>query len=439
MKASSYSLGKVKEKFELFFDKAHINRVSKNTGFVVRKGGKITGFDFAFSLILCFCKKKNTFSEWAWQLGLLSGKRVTKQALFNRTDQKAAAFCKQLLEDAVTKKAVAIKASSVFQSFRKVLLQDSTTNQLPDCLATIFAGNHSGGVQKAVVRIQTILDLKTMQFVRFSLSGFTRNDQAASGDILPLCCKGDLVIRDLGYFALATFRELTGKGVHFLSRLRFGVKMYEPDGTEILLSTLLNQKQKVDKRVLIGMQKIPVRLVMLPVPEKIAAEKKRKARNDRDQRINHSKEYYEWLEFNTYITSVDEAIWTTEQVMEAYRVRWQIELVFKSWKSGGLHMQQLLHDRCANAERVKICIYLMLLFVTLFCRKLYLPVLNKMTKSGSDKMVSMIKMLAWVVENIIEALNMTESMLHKIVFEKCSYEKRNERENIIQTIMKCKR
>ena len=118
MKASSYSLGKVKEKFELFFDKAHINRVSKNTRFVVRKGGKITGFDFAFSLILCFCKKKNTFNEWAWQLGLLSGKRVTKQALFNRTDQKAAAFCKQLLEDAVTKKAASIKASSVFQSFR---------------------------------------------------------------------------------------------------------------------------------------------------------------------------------------------------------------------------------------------------------------------------------------------------------------------------------
>lgn len=324
MKASSYSLGKVSEKFAQFFDKAYINRVSRQIGFSVRKGKKISGFDYAFSLILCFCKRKNTFSSWADQLGLLCGKQVTKQALFKRTDEKAVAFCKQLLEDAVSKKGAAIKGSLIFKSFKNVLLQDSTTLKLPDCLAATFAGNHCRGLQKAVARIQTILDLKTMQFLSFSLSGFTRNDQAASGDILPLCSRGDLVIRDLGYFALATFKSLAADGVHFLSRLRFGINIYDLDGGEILLSSLLKPKQEVDKWVLIGEKKIPVRLVMLPVPETVAAEKKRKAKQDRDKRLNHSKEYYEWLEFNTYITSVDEATWTTEQVMQAYKVRWQI-------------------------------------------------------------------------------------------------------------------
>ena len=438
MKASSYSLSKVKQNFENFFDKAHINRVSKKTGFSIRKSRKISGFDYAFSLILCFCKRKNTFSSWADQLGLLCCKPVTKQALFKRTDEKAVAFCKQLLEDAVAKKAAVIKGSLIFKSFKNVLLHDSTTLQLPDCLAATFAGNHSRGLQKAVVRIQTILDLKTMQFLSFSLSGFTRNDQAASGDILPLCNKGDLVIRDLGYFALATFKSLAANGVHFLSRLRFGLNIYDLDGGEILLSTLLKPKQKVDKRVLIGEKKIPVRLVMLPVPEAVAAEKKRKAKQDRDKRLNHSKEYYEWLEFNTYITSVDEAIWTTEQVMQAYKVRWQIELIFKSWKSGGLHIDQLLHDRCTNAERVKVCIYLMLLFVTLFCRKLYLPILQKMNKLDRDQIVSLGKMFSWVCDNIIDAFLMGEAQLHEIVLQKCLYEKRKKRENMFQTIRKCK-
>ena len=58
MKASSYSLGKVSEKFEHFFAKAYINRVAKRSGFTVRKCKKISGFDFVFSLMTCLWGKK---------------------------------------------------------------------------------------------------------------------------------------------------------------------------------------------------------------------------------------------------------------------------------------------------------------------------------------------------------------------------------------------
>ena len=231
---------------------------------------------------------------------------------------------------------------------------------------------------------------------------------------------------------------MIGKGVHFLSRLRFGVNIYEPDGTPIQLKSLLKRGRKVDKQVLISANKIPARLVMIHLPVAVSAEKKRKAKNDRDKRLNHSKEYYQWLEFNTYITTVDEATWTSEQVAEAYKVRWQIELIFKSWKSGGLHMQKLLHDRCTNADRVKVCIYLLLLFALFFCRELYLPVVSKMVKTARDEIVSMVKMLGWVVDNIKEVMKMSERKFYQTVFEQCCYEKRKYRENMIQTITKCK-
>lgn len=438
MKASSYSVSKVKQNFEKFFDKCYIKKAAEKTGFIKRRPKKIGAFEFVLGLIMCFCKKKNTYSQWAEQITKLSGKKVSKQALFKRISETTVTFCEDLLQEAISKKAEALKGSLIFKSFRKVILHDSTTLKLPDCLSKIFPGNCSKGIQKAVARIQTILDLKTMQFLSFSLSGFTRNDQAASGDIIPLCSEGDLIIRDLGYFALATFKEVVGKGVHFLSRLRFGVKIYEWDGTEIALKSLLKPRKKVDRWVLIGEKKVPARLVMLPVPKEVAAEKKRKAKQDRDKRLNHSKEYYDWLEFNVYVTSVDEDTWSTEDVLNAYRVRWQIEIIFKSWKTSALDMQQLLHDECTDPDRVKTCIYLMLLFVTLFCKKLYGIVLNKMIKSEEKKVISIIKMFAWVCENFIDILAMSKRKFTEMTFEKCCYEKRNTRENMILTILKCK-
>lgn len=438
MKTSSYSASKVKQNFEKFFDKSYIKKAAEKTGFIKRKPKKIVAFEFVLGLIMCFCKKKNTYSQWAEEITKLRGEKVSKQALFKRISKKTVTFCEDLLQEAISKKAEALKASLIFGSFSKVILQDSTTLKLPDCLSKTFAGNCSRGVQKAVARIQTILDLKTMQFLSFSLSGFTRNDQAASSDIIPLCTEGDLIIRDLGYFALATFKELADKGVHFLSRLRFGLKIYALDGTEITLRSLLKPGKKVDRWVLIGEKKMPVRLVMLPVPKEVAAEKKRKAKQDRDKRLNHSKEYYDWLEFNVYVTSVDQVTWSTEDVMKAYRVRWQIEIIFKSWKTSGLGMQQLLHDECTNHNRVKTCIYLMLLFATLFCKKLYLIVMNKMIVSEGERLISIIRMFAWVCENFIEILAMSRRQFTKMAFENCCYEKRNTRENMILTMLKCK-
>jgi hypothetical protein len=438
MKTSSYSVSKVQQNFEKFFDKSSIKKVAKKTAFIKRKPKKVDPYHFVLGLIKCFSKKKNTYSQWAEEITKLSGKKVTKQAAFNRISETTVTFCKDLLQEAISKKAKSLRGSLIFKSFGKVILHDSTTLKLPDCLSAIFPGNCSKGIQKAVARIQSILDLKTMQFLNFSLSGFTRNDQAASGDIIPLCEAGDLVIRDLGYFALETFKELIDKEVHFLSRLRFGVKIYGWGGTEIPLKSLLKRGKKVDRWVLIGVKKVPVRLVMLPVPKEVAAEKIRKAKQDRDKRLNHSQEYYKWLEFNVYVTTVDEDTWSTEDVMNAYRVRWQIEIIFKSWKTAGLNMQQLLHEECTNPDRVKTCIYLMLLFITLFCKKLYSIVLNKMIKSAEKEVISIIKMFAWVWENLIEVLAMSNRKFTKMAFEKCCYEKRNTRENMVLTILKCK-
>jgi len=80
----------------------------------------------------------------------------------------------------------------------------------------------------------------------------------------------------------------------FISRLRYGVTLFDTNGKELNWKQLCKASTSIiDRQVLAGKrQKIPVRIVMIPLPKSIADHRIRKAKQDRDKRLNHSKDYY---------------------------------------------------------------------------------------------------------------------------------------------------
>lgn len=371
------------------------------------------------------------------QIGFLSGKCVSKQGLFERIQNNATAFAKALLEQVLLQQSAKEFTAGLFTGFGKVLLQDSTTLRLPQVLSSVFPGNHSRGEQKAVARIQSIIDIKAMKFIDFVLGSFTQNDQSASSTVTAFVKKGDLVIRDLGYFVLSTFQELIKAEVYFLSRLRFGVNLYDKNGCALALKDLLKPGKPVDKWVFIGAEKrIWVRLIMLPLPAAKVNEKIRKAKQDRDKRLNHSREYYQWLEYSVYITTVDDNIWAAKDVAKAYRVRWQIEIIFKSWKTG-FHLQELLHEGCGNVHRVKVSIYLMLLFICLFMNKIYARYSYAIQKQ-TNKKISLLKLATFTAQHINEIFLLPQIRLKEIITKYCCYDSRHDRINMTDLYQKFK-
>ena len=112
-------------------------------------------------------------------------------------------------------------APGVLRAFNRVLIQDSTLVKLSPQLAKAFPGtSNQSGAKNGQLKIQAVYELVSQRFVAFGLSGFNRNDQAASGDVVGLARPGDLILRDLGYFVLSSFNRIARAGAFFLSRYR---------------------------------------------------------------------------------------------------------------------------------------------------------------------------------------------------------------------------
>ena len=436
MKTSSYPLNKVKQNFEKFFDKKMINRIGSASRFICRKGALITPFAFVPGLIQCCCAGCNTYSAWAAAIGAITGKEVTKQALFKRMNEHTATFGRQLFEQVIILRLSALKQTRLWKLFRRVLLADSTTLSLPQALAKDFPGNVSHGVKKAVARLQCILELRAMQWLQLSLDAFSDNDQGASGRVIPLLKKGDLLIRDMGYSVLQVFKQIIDKEAFFISRLHYGLNWYAPKtGEQINWKDLLPPKRSrvVDKTIVIGKEEqLLVRVILIPLGAQQAEARIRKAKRYGDRRLNHGQDYYRWLSYNVFITNVDKDTLSAGEIAEVYGVRWLIELLFKGWKSGG-HLQEVLHHGCTNVYRVKTIIYLLLVFYCLIIQQVYVRQLRSIEKR-TGRLLSIIKLLAYVCNNLTRIMEVSPTKLKQLLVKYCCYEQRKDRVNIIEFI-----
>jgi hypothetical protein len=266
-------------------------------------------------------------------LGILGHPAYSAQALCKRVGPGLESFLLAVIAAVFRRHADAMLAPGCFAPFRRVLVQDSTTIALPDRFASAFPGCVSQSSRTfSQLKLQCVFDLVQLGLAQFSFSGFTRNDQAAAADILAIARRGDLVLRDLGYFSIQTLASLIAAGVHFLTRLHSSVRLYDPASDRpVNLARLLKKGERMDRMVLMGEERLPVRLVALPVPQAVGDRRRRESR--RDCRANPSRDRLFLMNWNLFVTTVDAALWSTRQVGDVYRLRWAIEIIFKAWKS----------------------------------------------------------------------------------------------------------
>ena len=371
------SLEQIKRKI----DEQAIIELAESTGFQLREPKKIDGFNFCISFFSIFQNGKIGLEDWAKQLYRFTSETVTKQAVQCKLQFRHEPFALQVLNYFLKVAALNYKRlkTNLFEAFTKVVVEDSTCFKLPRNLSSFFPGPHSKTHgESATARIQLRMDLLGDSYEGVYLKNYRENDQSFAHEIVDELEGGELVIRDQGYFVLSAFRAIAEKKAFFLSRLRYGTNVYDPEsGQEIALLQQLKAAKRagekvIDKDVLLGSEeKLPVRLVAVEAPEETLRRRQRKAKKERNTKANHSREYMQMLGWTIFITNVGKDVWGFKDIIKAYECRWRIEIIFKCWKSK-FNLDKFFKDfQSMSIPRAIITIYLMLAFLTLTIGSMY--------------------------------------------------------------------
>jgi hypothetical protein len=339
--------------------------LARGCGFLRRTPRKIPMPNFLQGLLALAPETDLSLERIASVIGLTVQDSYSKQALSQWLSPALADFLARVITRGLGQFSPAVEVSPLLQSFARVLVQDSTLQRLPAHLAEFFpGGGNQSSSPSASLKIQWVCDLKNSAVAQLRLSGFTRNDQHAAADILEAAGPGDLVLRDLGYPSVPVLGQLKDRGVFFLTRHLQGTRYYEPTSGQLFdLAAQLRRHPSLDLPLLAGAERVPVRLVALPVPEKVANRRRQKARASAQhrQRPPPFQEYLFLMGWNLLLTNVPASLWPPKALVAVYRPRWRIEIIFKTWKS---HLG-LRHLNCRTALLLELSVLTKLLFCAL--------------------------------------------------------------------------
>jgi Transposase DDE domain len=342
-----------------------LDDLARTTGCVQRQR-KFSGVSLLRMLVLTHLQepaaKDRDYRAMAAKLGI----HVTEEAVGHRFTFALVRFLEEALAYVLTQTLGAKRVTArLLQKFTDVRIGDSTTVSLPDEYAGQFPGcGGTGTACKAALKIQVLWSLATGSLLRLLIEPGRASDNRSPIADTPLPA-GALSIFDLGYFSLERFRRIEEAQAYWISRFQQGTTVFEAGGKRLALLRFLRQQGKhglVDASVVLGEdERLPCRLIAVRVPAEVGARRRQKIREKaRDHRRRPSREYLQMQDWTIFISNCSVALLSWKEVVVLYRARWQIELLFKLWKS---HNRLAAREVDASPERQMAVLYAKLIGV----------------------------------------------------------------------------
>ncbi|MPQ45058.1 IS4 family transposase, partial [Clostridium tarantellae] len=332
------------------FSLDYIDKLSKNTGFIKRKGKLSADAFMAFNIFssedMCFKSLSTLCTRFESQFGIL----MSPQSLNERFNDSSVKFMQEIFNTMLIKQneVLSTKSSILPKAFNRILVTDSTVMTLPREFYSEFkgAGNENLG---SAIKIQLQYDILTGSFTCCEIQEGIANDANYTKTISKHIKSNDLSLADLGYYKSDFLKKIHNKKAFYISKIKNNTAIYiknpNPErykttgnikkSTEFIKMDIYKFIEELDEgetielnNVYIGSQKkLKPRLVITKLSKKYKEQRtNRLMANAQKHRGTVNSRSTSWNELNAYITNVKDSILKTEEIHLFYSLRWQIEL-----------------------------------------------------------------------------------------------------------------
>lgn len=426
-----------------FLDSATIESIAWSSKFYKRKPKKITATNFLISFFIVLSKGAFSFRIWSSELSILTNQKVSFQSIAKKLGQRHLDFAKMIFVEAIRKNIrykMPEQSNNIFNNFSRVVIEDSTCVKLAKNLFHHFSGTHNGRSRFGTVgRIQFAFDLKKGRLINGELTTYSQNDVSYSKNIINSLRKGDLVIRDLGYFSIGVFMSIANKNAWFLSRLRNGTFTYELNSEKSF--DLVKELKKLDRLKITDFDKVLLLNKKYKMKGRIVAQKLSKKQtkkriehvNKTRRRCNTTKKSRYLMSWSIYVTNVPKEIWSIQNIHEAYSFRWEIEMMFKTWKSHFKIDKFIQNFKQSDPIKPEIILMLCLSFLAIVYKPQFNYYYTKLLKRDGVHL-SPSKFAQFLKAHFYYFFNGSKNIIIDLLRRFCCYDKRADRKNIYQRL-----
>ncbi|GGA93296.1 IS4 family transposase [Ornithinibacillus halotolerans] len=325
------------QELERKFSKQQISQWAIDTGFMKRKA-KVKPMYF---LLLCTLLGESfgqkSLTQLCAQLGATFNIGITTEGLNQRFNTQAVEFLKRMYQSLVTQQLEGSLSFIENRWFNRLRILDSSSFDLPGDYQDYKGPNGSG------IKIQLEYELMKGNFLNLHIQHGKESDSKYPQVIQETIQPGDLCLRDLGYFSIDNLLDIQNRGGYFLSRLKNDVNLYvendagkweKIDVSEIAATLNRGEAIQLHNVRISARSKDPLlaRVVITKLTEE--QQSKRQAHlNKKKKKGKSTLSAQKNISVNIHATNITQNQVKKEEIFLLYSIRWQIEILFKTWKS----------------------------------------------------------------------------------------------------------